>query len=148
MPPVVGRIRKQSTFRALSRPDGRARRGALSVVFRLGSPEVPEVADLPLFGFAVGRRYGGAVERNRLRRRLRHAARSSGPDLAAGAYLVRVASGAPPAYTTDSVPLRARPSGRDSARNVACFRIRPTTAGIVLLDAGGRRLTPSADDAP
>lgn len=40
-------------------------------------------------GYAIGRRHGGAVARNRLRRRLRAAVRAAGPYLGAGAYLVR-----------------------------------------------------------
>jgi ribonuclease P protein component len=91
MPPVVGRIRKQATFRALSRPDGRAQRGAVAVAF---SGHAPEVAGLPLAGYAIGKRHGGAVERNRLRRRLRAALRASGEELPAGAYLVRAAPAA------------------------------------------------------
>jgi ribonuclease P protein component len=91
MTPVVGRIRRQATFRALSRPDGRARRGPVSVAF---TAESAEVAGFPLVGYAIGRRQGNAVARNRLRRRLRAAVRSAGPELAAGAYLVRTAPGA------------------------------------------------------
>ena len=91
MPPVVGRIRRQATFRALSRPDGRGQMGTVAVAF---SGHVPEVTNVPLVGYSIGRRHGGAVERNRLRRRLRAAVRASGPELAAGAYLVRAAPGA------------------------------------------------------
>jgi ribonuclease P protein component len=47
----------------------------------VGTAPVPRVA------YAVGRRAGGAVVRNRVRRRLR-AAVASVPDLAPGAYLV------------------------------------------------------------
>lgn len=46
----------------------------------------------PRVAFAVGRRVGGAVVRNRIRRRLRSLARDTG--LPAGAYLVAVAPGA------------------------------------------------------
>ncbi len=116
MPAAVGRIRKQSTFRALSRPDGRGRSGAVSVAFSRGSPEVIE---LPLFGFAVGRRYGSAVERNRLRRRLRNAARVSGPELAPGAYLVR-----------------ATPAAAELGFDQLCRRLR-TAALAAAAGAGG-----------
>ena len=91
MPPVVGRIRTQATFRALSRPDGRAQKGAVAVAF---SGHAPEVAGVPLVAYAVGKRHGGAVERNRLRRRLRAAVRASGRELTVGAYLVRAAPAA------------------------------------------------------
>ncbi len=49
---------------------------------------------LPLVGYAIGRRHGNAVARNRLRRRLRAAVRCVGPRLDAGAYLVRATPGA------------------------------------------------------
>jgi len=47
-----------------------------------GSTTPPRVA------FAVGRRVGSAVERNRLRRQLRAVAAELAPDLEPGAYLV------------------------------------------------------------
>ncbi|MGH8989857.1 MAG: ribonuclease P protein component [Acidimicrobiales bacterium] len=87
----MGRIRRRATFGALSRPDGRATVGPLSVVY---SRRAPEAEGLPVVGYAIGRRFGGAVERNRLRRRLREAVRSSGSELADGAYLVRAAPAA------------------------------------------------------
>lgn len=85
MAAVVGRIRRQVTFRALSRPDGRAQQGPVSVAYS----RAPEADRLPLAAYAVGRRHGGAVARNRLRRRLREAVRMAGPGLSEGAYLVR-----------------------------------------------------------
>jgi ribonuclease P protein component len=42
----------------------------------------------PRVAFAVGRRVGGAVERNRLRRRLRAIVSEAAPGLRPGAYLV------------------------------------------------------------
>jgi ribonuclease P protein component len=86
MPPVVGRIHRQATFRALSRPEGRAQSGPVVVAF---SRHAPEAVGFPVVGYAIGRRFGGAAERNRLRRRLRAAVQASGPDLPIGAYLVR-----------------------------------------------------------
>lgn len=38
--------------------------------------------------YAVGRRIGGAVERNRTRRRLRAVVQATGPEMAPGAYLI------------------------------------------------------------
>jgi len=90
MAPVVGRIRTKEMFRALSRPDGRSRRGPVSVDFS----RVAGTRGLPLVGYAIGRRHGNAVARNRLRRRLRAAVRDAGPGLDAGAYLVRAKPGA------------------------------------------------------
>jgi ribonuclease P protein component len=53
----------------------------------------------PQVGYAVGRQCGGAVVRNRLRRRLREVARQCAPELPRGRYLVRLdaaAAGAAP----------------------------------------------------
>ena len=86
MAPVVGRIRRKATFRALARPQGRGASGPVTVVF---SRRLAEPADVPLVGYAVGRRHGGAVARNRLRRRLRAAMRETAGALPPGAYLVR-----------------------------------------------------------
>lgn len=46
-----------------------------------------------LFAYSVGRRYGGAVERNRCRRRLRFIAAEAAPGLASGSYLIEVRQG-------------------------------------------------------
>lgn len=45
----------------------------------------------PQVGFAVGKRVGGAVQRNRLRRRLRAIATEVAADLTPGAYLIGAA---------------------------------------------------------
>jgi ribonuclease P protein component len=47
-------------------------------------------AAFPQVGYAVGRHCGGAVVRNRLRRRMREVARQSAPDLPRGRYLLRL----------------------------------------------------------
>ena len=64
------------------------RRGPLSVTFVPAGVDGP-----PRVAYAIGRRVGGAVVRNRLRRRLRAAVRET-PGLAPGAYLVGVSPGA------------------------------------------------------
>ena len=73
------------------------RRGAVTVTFLADETEIP-----PRVGFAVGRRVGPAVTRNRVRRRLRAIMQDVDPeseaDLAPGAYLV----GAGPAAATQS----------------------------------------------
>jgi ribonuclease P protein component len=87
-PPPVGLIwgiRNRATFRALRR-GRRARVGPLTVWFVDGNFALP-----PRVAYAIGRKVGDAVERNRLRRRLRAIVRESAPELAPGAYLIGAA---------------------------------------------------------
>lgn len=84
---LIWRVRDRSTFKALRASRHRSRQGPITVTWVPGTAGAP-----PRVAYAVGRRIGGAVVRNRLRRRLRAAARDAG--LAPGAYLV---SAAPPA---------------------------------------------------
>jgi ribonuclease P protein component len=81
---LIGRFGDRATFDALRRDGRRARRGPMTVTYLAGG-------DRPRVAFAIGRKVGPAVVRNRLRRRLRAAARDleRGPGgLAPGAYLV------------------------------------------------------------
>ncbi len=81
--PVGWRIRDRTTFEALRRHGRRSRRGHVTVTFvELDGAGVPQVA------YAVGKRVGGAVVRNRLRRRLRAVVADTVGSLAPGAYLV------------------------------------------------------------
>lgn len=64
----------------------RAQSGAVHVVWQRS---VPTSSEVPRVGFAVSRRVGNAVVRNRTRRRLRQICRDSG-HLHGGAYLIRV----------------------------------------------------------
>jgi ribonuclease P protein component len=86
----VGRIRHRGTFVALRRPAGRATAGPLRVSWVPPLPSDP----FPLVSYAIGKRCGNAVQRNRLRRRLRAAVDQT--RLAPGSYLV-IAQ--PPAVT-------------------------------------------------
>jgi ribonuclease P protein component len=80
---MVWRVRDRASFEALRRSARRARRGAVTVSFaEVGAEGRPRVA------FAIGKRAGGAVERNRLRRRLRAVAAGLGNDLEPGVYLL------------------------------------------------------------
>jgi ribonuclease P protein component len=88
LPPVglIWPIRERSSFRALA--SGRRRRRGVVVVTcaEVGSP-----GDPPRVAYAVGRRAGGAVARNKVRRRLRAATRAHAGELVGGrAYLVGV----------------------------------------------------------
>ncbi|MHB8467639.1 MAG: ribonuclease P protein component, partial [Acidimicrobiales bacterium] len=82
-------ISDRATFVALHRAR-RVRRGLLSVA-RVDDPLAGRDG-APRVAYAVGRQVGGAVVRNRVRRRLRELARRS--DLASGAWLVSAAAGA------------------------------------------------------
>jgi ribonuclease P protein component len=80
---VVWRIRDRATFEALRRDGQRSRRGPITVTFVVtGEESEPRVA------YAVGKRVGGAVVRNRLRRRMRSVVAEASGSLAPGAYLV------------------------------------------------------------
>lgn len=65
-----------------------------------GDPSEPQVA----VAYAISRRAGGAVVRNRIRRRLRAVVRELGTDLPAGTYLLSAGS---EAATLPYVELRA-----------------------------------------
>lgn len=84
----VWRVRRRETFEALQR-GRRGRAGPLTVSWASGDPAEP-----PKVAYAVGRRVGGAVVRNRVRRRLRMLIREQAQSLRPGAYLVGVAPGA------------------------------------------------------
>ena len=81
---MTWRVTDRATFEAFRRTGKRARYGPISVIF------VDDGGDRARVAYAVGRRMGGAVERNRLRRRLRSAVSviEDGAGLFPGAYLV------------------------------------------------------------
>jgi ribonuclease P protein component len=88
---LIGRISDRATFDALRRDGRRARRDPVTVLFL---PEMDAGADGAVrVAYSVGRRVGTAVDRNRVRRRLRAAMRDvsrDGDGLSSGAYLVLV----------------------------------------------------------
>ena len=83
---LIWRLRGRQTFVALRRSGRRSQRGPVTVTWAPVHPTEP-----PRVGFAVGTRVGGAVQRNRLRRRLRAIATEVAGDLAPGAYLIGTA---------------------------------------------------------
>ncbi|MGI8685357.1 MAG: ribonuclease P protein component [Acidimicrobiales bacterium] len=83
---MIHRIRDTATFAALRRSRRRVRRGPFTVTFVSDSPTGP-----PRVAYAIGRSVGGAVVRNRLRRRLRAVVSELEPQLRPGAYLVGAA---------------------------------------------------------
>lgn len=86
---LIWSIRDRATFQALRRSRARVRRGPVTVTWVPGDPTEP-----PRVAYAVGRSAGGAVVRNRIRRRLRSVSREAGPLLRPGAYLVGAHAGA------------------------------------------------------
>ncbi|HEX5268769.1 MAG TPA: ribonuclease P protein component [Acidimicrobiales bacterium] len=82
-------MRDRSTFVELRRAGRRVRRGPVSVTFVAGGSDEP-----PRVAYAVGRRVGSAVRRNRLRRRLRAVVADLAPEMRPGAYLVGAAPAA------------------------------------------------------
>jgi ribonuclease P protein component len=121
---LIWRIRERGTFEALRREGIRARSGPIGITFLPDAPPDPAPPDPsstpddrgatgisgapppilepgplpPRLAFAIGRRVGHAVERNRLRRRLRaifaDLARQDPVALQPGAYLVGCQVGA------------------------------------------------------
>ena len=93
MPPrTVGRITSRAAFAKLQRSRARGSSGPVRALFMPAAETVPGV--FPQVGYAIGRRCGGAVVRNSLRRRAREVARCEAPNLPRGSYLVRVGPGA------------------------------------------------------
>jgi ribonuclease P protein component len=79
---LIWRIRDRATLDALA-SGRRRRRGPISMTFLPGDSSTP-----PRVAYAVGRRVGGAVVRNRVRRRLRAATLAHRAELQpGGAYL-------------------------------------------------------------
>ncbi|MHB8318992.1 MAG: ribonuclease P protein component [Acidimicrobiales bacterium] len=88
----VDGIHRQSTFRALRKPDVRSSSGPIRVFYvrsqALCGDEKMQVA------YSIGRSFGKAVVRNKCRRRLRSTVYEIRDGLARGAYLVTVSKSA------------------------------------------------------
>ncbi len=86
---LIAPVADRATFAALRRSSRRVRRGPITITYAAGHPtEQVRVA------YAVGRRVGGAVRRNRLRRQLRAVMSGLGARLRPGAYQVGAGAGA------------------------------------------------------
>ncbi len=85
-----GRVHGRTVFTALAASRRQARSGPVTVHFLPPGDDRNEV----LVAYAIGRHVGGAVVRNRWRRRLRAIAAEISPELAHGAYLVGLGRGA------------------------------------------------------
>jgi len=88
---LIWTIRDRATFVALRRTGRRVRRGPITVTWVPGDPVLP-----PRVAYTIGRRAGGAVMRNRIRRRLRAIIREVRPQLRPGAYLIGATAAAAP----------------------------------------------------
>ena len=90
---LIWRIRDRRTFVELRRRGRRARHGHVSVTHV--PARTTTSADPARVAFAIPRKVGGAVVRNRLRRQARaHLAERAGRTAMSGAYLVALAPGA------------------------------------------------------
>jgi ribonuclease P protein component len=82
----------RAAFADLQRARARGACGPIRVAFVPVDDGVPGV--FPQVGYAIGRRCGSAVTRNRLRRRAREVVRAEAGTLPRGTYLVRLDPGA------------------------------------------------------
>ncbi|CAA9250548.1 MAG: hypothetical protein AVDCRST_MAG50-2217 [uncultured Acidimicrobiales bacterium] len=94
------RIRERSAFADLRRRGRRARSGPVSVTW-LGHADA---GTPPRVAYAIGKVVGGAVTRNRVRRRLQAVVATVAADLGPGSYLV---GAGPAAADADFEGLRA-----------------------------------------
>lgn len=81
----MGRISTRRQFQLLAKPHRRAVAGPLRFTY---TPD-PNGCGEFVVAFAIGRKVGGAVVRNRIRRRLRHILKDVDPRPVSGLYLIR-----------------------------------------------------------
>lgn len=103
--PTVGRITTRTAFSELQRSRARGSSGPIRAVFVPVDPTVDGV--FPQVGYAISRRCGSAVVRNRLRRQAREVVRSEAPRLPRGTYLLRFEPTSAAASTRNPVAFRA-----------------------------------------
>ena len=116
----LGRLAREKDFRRVYR-DGTRRATRLIVLHAL-----PNELDTVRLGIAVGRRFGHAVARNRLRRRLREAVRATSGRIGAGVDIIVIPRGE--AGTVGYADLRTEMTATLQA------------AGLLASGAGGDRL--------
>ncbi len=116
---TVGRITSRAAFADFRRARARGASGPVRVSFVPAEEGVTGV--YPQVGYAIGRRCGGAVVRNRLRRQAREVVRAEAPGLPRGSYLVRLeaaAAGRGRAELRDDVATALRRAGRTQVTEV------------------------------
>ena len=89
---TVGRITSRAAFAEVQRARARGASGPVRATFVPADDASPGM--FPQVGYAIGRRCGSAVVRNRLRRRARAVVREEASSLPRGAFLVRLQPGA------------------------------------------------------
>ncbi|MBG0814354.1 ribonuclease P protein component [Planomonospora sp. ID82291] len=104
MLPSSSRMRRGEEFNSAVRKGGRSGRPTLVAHLGMRAPD-RRAAEPPLVGFVVSRAVGGAVVRNRVKRRLRHLMRDRLGRLPRGSLLVVRAN--PPAASARSERLAA-----------------------------------------
>jgi RNase P protein component len=123
---TVGRITSRAAFVDVQRSRCRGASGPVRAAFIPVPTDADADADadaadrghgvFPQVGYAIGRHCGGAVVRNRLRRRLREVVRQCAPDLPRGRYLLRLDAAAaetpPPALRAHAVEALFRAARR------------------------------------
>ena len=111
---TVGRITSRAAFAELQRSRARGSSGPVRALFVPADEGVPGV--FPQVGYAIGRRCGGAVVRNSLRRRAREVARAEAavpaPGVLPGAGRARRGGAAQPAEFRADVATALRRAGR------------------------------------
>jgi ribonuclease P protein component len=85
---TVGRITSRAAFAEAQRSRARGASGPVRAVFVPADETAPGV--FPQVGYAIGRRCGSAVVRNRLRRRARAVVREHAASLPRGTFVVRL----------------------------------------------------------
>ncbi|MPZ25308.1 MAG: ribonuclease P protein component [Micromonosporaceae bacterium] len=108
------RLRRRDEFTAATRAGRRSGRHTLVVHLQLAGGPAP-----PRAGFVVSRAVGGAVVRNRVRRRLRHLVRGHLAELPPGSQLVvralPAAADARPAQLAEDLAVALRTAARTGA---------------------------------